>query len=231
MLHSLRYLSILRILKKSGFSVGKHRIAEVGSGESGMSGYIGKSFIGCDINFQGKPPERMLPVRCSVFKLPFRDRSVDFVVSSDMMEHIPVEMREAAIIEMLRVTSRCLVLAFPEGEGARECDTKVLRTLEESKKKIPSWLSEHLEEKNKFPTAKEVSVILDRIGLRYRVYSNENLLLHTLGVRLESNSVFKKLDWWTRKIPSHHLWKIVLPFVSMGRTYRSFFAVYCNERA
>ena len=58
MLHSLRYASILKVLEKSGYRDGSHRIVEIGAGISGISPYIKGRFIGCDLSFPGKPPVR-----------------------------------------------------------------------------------------------------------------------------------------------------------------------------
>ncbi|HEY4706128.1 MAG TPA: methyltransferase domain-containing protein [Thermodesulfobacteriota bacterium] len=226
MLHSFRYISILRVLEDSGFMEGAHRIAEIGSGISGLSTYIKGRFIGCDLDFPGKTPSGMRPVRCNVFELPFEERSIDFVVSSDMMEHIPPMMRERAVKEMLRVTSKCLIMAFPEGEKARQCDVRINDSLKKGKKSVPSWLIEHLDEKNIFPTTEEIGGILDSTGLRYVAYPNESLLLHAAGVRLENTPAYKKLAWRARNFPARHLWRPLLPLASMGETYRRIFAVY-----
>ena len=229
MLHSLRYASILKVLEKSGYRDGSHRIVEIGAGISGISPYIKGRFIGCDLSFPGKPPESMTAVRCSVFELPFPDRSVDFVVSSDMMEHIPPKMRKKAIKEMLRVASRCLIMGFPEGKKARECDARICTSLRKSNKKVPGWLVEHMDAKNVFPTAEEIGKILSGMKVKYRAYPNESLLVHAAGVRLENNAAFRKLEWWTRKVPAGRLWSPLLPLTSIGPTYRQIFAVHRGD--
>jgi len=226
MLHSLRYASILKVLEKSGYRDGRHRIVEIGAGISGISPYIRSRFIGCDLGFAGKPSEAMMPVRCSVFALPFPDRSVDFIVSSDMMEHIQPKMRKKAIKEMLRVASKSLIMGFPEGERARRCDESICASLRKANKKVPNWLEEHMDAKNVFPTAEEIGKILKGMGARFTAYPNESLLVHAAGVRLENNSAFRKLEWWTRKVPAGRLWSPLLPLANIGPTYRKIFAVH-----
>ena len=45
--------------------------------------------------------------------LPFADESFDFVVATDVLEHIPQEKRSMFCQEMLRVARKCAILTFP----------------------------------------------------------------------------------------------------------------------
>lgn len=228
MLPPLRYLSIIKVLHKVGYIVGKHSIAEIGVGDSGISYYLKSKFIGCDLIINKNPPKEMLPVQCNALALPFKDRTFDFIISSDMMEHIPEKMRETAMTEMIRVTSRCLILAFPNGEKAKECDVKIFKNLKSNGKKVPQWLLEHLQDGNNFPSVEGVRRFFDRNGFKYNVYRNENLLVHYFGVKMEFMDIVKKIEWLTRGLPVYLAWKPFLSLINRGKAYRCIFAVYRN---
>ena len=56
---------------------------------------------------------KTLHVQGDARHLPFPDGHFDLVISSDMLEHVPVQDRGLVIREMLRVSSRYLILAAP----------------------------------------------------------------------------------------------------------------------
>jgi ubiquinone/menaquinone biosynthesis C-methylase UbiE len=225
MLFHLRYYTILKVLKSLGYCPPKHRIAEIGSGVPGLSGYIKGHFIGCDLKFSGAIPSNLLAVRCSVHALPFRDGSVDYVLSSDMLEHIPAGMRTSAIKEMIRVISKGLILSFPEGTASQEYDRHFSLYLKKKDKQLPPWLDEHIRDGHRFPAVKEVCSMLNDIGAEYKIYPCENLLLHSVLLRLESTAFFKAVNWRLRKLLFKWMWTMMLPFANSGKTYRSIFAV------
>ena len=225
MLFRLRYHTILKVLRSSGYCPTKHRIAEIGSGVPGLSDYIKGHFIGCDLKFSGAIPSNLLPVRCSVYALPFRDRSVDYVLSSDMLEHIPAGMRTSAIKEMIRVTSKGLILSFPEGTASQEYDRHFSLYLKKKDKQLQPWLDEHIRDGQRFPTVKEVCAMLNDIMAEYKIYPCENLLLHSVLLRLESTAYFKAANWWLRKLLFKWIWTLMLPFANFGKTYRRIFAI------
>lgn len=57
-----------------------------------------------------------LPVAGSSATLPFPDRAFDCVVSTEMMEHLPLELERCALTEMQRVSSDHLVITVPYRE-------------------------------------------------------------------------------------------------------------------
>jgi ubiquinone/menaquinone biosynthesis C-methylase UbiE len=151
---ALRYLPIAEEINqawKSGDS-----ILEVGSGPIGIAPYLGKQVIGVDTDFSGKECQLLKQVVGDGTKLQFSDKSFDYVVSTDVLEHIPPAMREQAIQEWLRVAKKELIIAFPEGEKSEIHD----KTLYENfKKKVLSdfsekFFKEHLE--NGLPKIVEV---------------------------------------------------------------------------
>lgn len=120
---------------------------EIGSGSIGVAPYINKQVIGVDKTFIGKSHSLLKQVIGDGISLPFADKSFDFVVSSDVLEHISPENRKKAVLEWLRVAKKELIIAFPEGKKSEIQDKELY---EEFKKKGLSdysekFFKEHLE--------------------------------------------------------------------------------------
>ena len=98
---ALRYAPILSAIRERR----PQTILEVGSGPHGVAYYLrDRRVVGTDIAFGERPLPNLRAVLASAEALPFRDRAFDLVVSSDMMEHLPEQLRERAVRELLRVS-------------------------------------------------------------------------------------------------------------------------------
>jgi len=111
---ALRYLPIVDEIKKSGLH--KPQILEVGSGSLGIAPYLKLPLTGVDIKFEGPKFYLLNQVIGKATELPFADKSFDFVVSTDMLEHVPVQDRQKVISEILRCTRIEAFIAVPCGE-------------------------------------------------------------------------------------------------------------------
>lgn len=142
---ALRYLPIVDEINrnyKNGDS-----ILEVGSGSIGIAPYINRDVIGVDKNFVGKSHPKIKQVISDATNLPFTDKSFDYVVSTDVLEHIPRDKRKEAIYEWLRLAKKELILAFPEGKKSEIHDKELY---EEFKKRdlndySEKFFKEHVE--------------------------------------------------------------------------------------
>ena len=87
---------------------------EFGSGWKGIAYFLSDTtIVGMDIRFSKRPLPNMLPTISSLIGLPFRNRSFDLVLSSDMMEHLPENLLQDALAEMLRLAARYVIVGFP----------------------------------------------------------------------------------------------------------------------
>lgn len=142
---ALRYLPVVEGLEKN-LGVGAS-VLDVGSGEFGMATYCQGKFdiTGTDIDF-GKHREKNLKiVKASAEKLPFKNSSFDAVVSVDMMEHLPSQIRKKSVSEMIRVARSMVYLSFPTGKLSRAIDGAISRYYKFTHGEGLPFLKEHLQ--------------------------------------------------------------------------------------
>jgi len=122
---------------------------DVGSGDTGLSRFLGREVVGVDLDFpaavrwSNHPATLLRPIRATATSLPFRDRSFDAVVSMDMFEHLPAPERPKALREILRVARRTAIVGFPFGRRASEFDRSALRVERDRGIELP-WRHEHV---------------------------------------------------------------------------------------
>lgn len=117
----MRYRPIISAIKN--ISDKNTKICEIGSGSFGIGPYLKKTFTGVDLNFSDNKSKYLLPVESSALNLPSGwTNKFDFVLSVDMLEHLPEEQREKAVGEMIRISNNYVVLAFPAGICAKLTD-------------------------------------------------------------------------------------------------------------
>ena len=128
-------------------------VCEVGSGAAGIARWTSRSVIGVDPG----PDERHGGVRApanlervmgSGEAIPLPDESVAACVATDTIEHIPRELRERVVAEMVRVTRSGgrVILIGPTGAHAAAADRRLLDLLH--RRGVyggwTTWLEEHL---------------------------------------------------------------------------------------
>jgi len=88
-------------------------------------------------------------------QIPLESRSFDWVISIDVIEHVPTSDREDLIREMLRVSKRGLILSAPLGTQLHiDRERRLLHYLREKNHQV-RFLEEHLE--RGLPRPEEVS--------------------------------------------------------------------------
>ena len=106
--------------------------------------------------------------------LPLKDRSCDFVISVDVLEHIPPEKREAFIRELVRVGRKMVCLVFPcySKEAVR-----AEKELESYFRKKFGLESEFLTEHRQYglPKFEEVNRIAKKMNLPYLAYPSSHV--------------------------------------------------------
>jgi hypothetical protein len=201
-----RYYPILRAFEQHNL-LSSGSVLEIGCGPVGLGTFRKVPFVGCDLSFPDPPPAwPMTPVVASAADLPFEDRSFDAVLGSDVLEHIPPDLRTTVISEALRVARQLVIFGFPCGSAAHDAD-RALRQLYLSKQlEVPIWLEEHM--LASFP---EEPLFREFPGWTVTHVGNESIAFHSWMMRREMGRVFRRgsslllklaprmLEYWLRK--------------------------------
>lgn len=213
-----RYYPIVQILKADGL-YDSASLLEIGSGPIGIGRFRKVPFVGCDISFPFEPKWPMTPLIASAAQLPIKDNEFDVVLASDVLEHIPSDLRKAVIDETLRVARKFVIFGFPCGELAWESDRALLETYLKNKLPPPDWLTEHMEAK--FP---EPELFKEIDGWEIHHQGNENIAFHSWLMRREMSRIFVKLSSILMSVaPS--LLEALLRKADRGPFYRQIFVL------
>lgn len=118
-------------------------VLDVGSGDTGLAALLpGRRVVSLDREFGRRPIGPF--IRGSALNLPFEDRSWDVVTCIDVIEHMTRTQRARALSEILRVSRKMAIVAFPFGGGARGADADMAAAYLASGLPLPPWLDEHL---------------------------------------------------------------------------------------
>ena len=102
------------------------RVLEIGARDGYISRLLADRFdevTALDLTRPDIDHPNVVPVQGDVTKLAFPDRSFDFVLCAEVLEHIPPDLLAAACNELMRVTRNSMVIGVPFRQ-----DTRVGRT-------------------------------------------------------------------------------------------------------
>lgn len=188
------------------------KILEVGSGGLGIAPYLKMPVTGVDVEF--KPPFHPLltKVVSRAEKLDFTDKSFDFVISSDMLEHLPPSKREKAVFEMMRVSKSGIIIGVPCGPEASGHDEELRREYIRIHKREFPFLKEQVE--YGLPDITDIIRYINQAGkklgrkIKLEVVGNENMATRQFLMRGWMSSDFMVNVFFR---------KILLPFIPLFR--------------
>jgi hypothetical protein len=210
---AMRYLPLVRIVREHGLD---RAVTEVGSGSVGIGPYLRRPFTGVDTTLSPPTHKLLRPIEASVLETGLGSRSQPCVVSTDMLEHLPKNRRQAAVTELVRITSRLLVLAVPCGVDAETHDREMAQLFRRERGVDHRFLLEHVA--NGLPSRDELHAYLcgalsteARMGTA-RFTSNSNLRLRSLVMRRWINRrPVDKVAWvgltWLSRLLAHGHWE------------------------
>jgi SAM-dependent methyltransferase len=108
-----RYVEIARLVRSS-LGPGRHRVLDVGD----TAGYLALLepelvVVGVDLALEAERLDGSRPMLADGSRLPFADDTFDAVVSSDVLEHVLPDRRDAFLAELRRVSRQLVVVAAP----------------------------------------------------------------------------------------------------------------------
>lgn len=176
----LRYKPIVEFLKNK--LKDKPKILEVGSGPRGITRYLNYPITGVDKVFN-KPSRLVKQVKVKDIKLPFKTNSFDYVISVDMLEHLPDNKRGESLREMIRVAKKGLVLAVPCGLKAEAQDKDLFDYYFKNHNEEEKVLKEHL--KFGLPKIEEINKLIENSGkeVTTKIIPNVNLAFRTFYMK------------------------------------------------
>ncbi len=235
--YAIRYIPALNEINSHPETY--NTILEVGSGALGLSRYIKRKIVGVDINTIGPHYKNMVMVGSSAALLPFKDDSFDIVVSLDMLEHIPLALRQAVVYELMRVAKKKVIFGVPSFDTAKKLEDKV-RIIYESK--LKHWrhsrfskekfikrnifLFEH--EKYGLPKTEEINSYINEYiknssrNYKVKTLDNENISVWYYGVLGEMK--YSYLRWFLTAV-LFVLFFSILSRLNFGRCYRKIFII------
>jgi hypothetical protein len=197
---ALRYLPIVDIVRERGV---ERDITDVGCGPDGIAPYLRLPVTGVDTDLAGPVHRLVTPVSASVMDTPFEDASRPCVISVDMLEHVPPDLRQQAVDELVRIAGRLLVIAVPTGPVAEEHDREVAERYRSVRGVDYRYLREHLE--YGLPTEQQLREYVDVAMARHRRAGSVQLVPNA-NLRLRSFIVDR---WISRRLVDKAAWVLM----------------------
>lgn len=197
------------------------RVLEIGAnGHYNLLRYLpGFELVFSDIEAQ--PPAPVTFVRADATRLPFADGEFDYVVSMDVLEHVPRDRRPAFLAECARVAGRaavvCCPIAAPGTARAEDDANAVFRLLSGSGYR---WLDEHHDEG--LPSADEVDAVLSGLGVPSARFGHGRVATWSALMRLHFMKEFEQPLRAAVTRADHLYNRFVFPADTGDECYREF---------
>jgi hypothetical protein len=152
---------LLRETTAAGAAADGCALLDVGCGRAGMAAFLdGVPVMGVDL----EPPPESLPnrefTRASITDLPFPADSYAQVSCIDVLQDLPLSLRDDAIAELVRVARESVVIASPQGKVAERVDAEFERALRARGAHVPPWVVTSLA--NPYPTVADIVAAVRR---------------------------------------------------------------------
>jgi hypothetical protein len=192
-----RYGAIVTAVRSS---LGPGRLTVLDVGDSAGHLHLfdpGFDVVGLDVELAAEPLPDTVRVQADGTRLPFPDDAFDAVVSSDVLEHVAPEGRDAFLTELVRVARQLVVVAAPfDTPGVAGCEDLARRYALYSAEAPQPQLEEH--RANGLPALDATRAGLEVGGWTTAVAGNGNLwdwlLMMVLRFQLEARRELRPLS-------------------------------------
>lgn len=171
------------LLENWGSELEGGTVLEVGCGAFGIAKFIRNHVTGLEINPQLTTLPNLQILQGDITQLPFDDCHFDYVICSDVLEHLRFEDRAVAIKECIRVARKKCFINGPHGQLALIGDTNFKYSFERLLHGLPTWLSEHF--KHGFPEASKTLSDIFYNGYVPQIMVNETFIQHYGGLLID----------------------------------------------
>lgn len=221
---ALRYFPVVSTIKNLKYVNSK--ILEIGSGSLGIVPYLKMPIDGIDINFSGPQTKLLNKISGTAWDLPFRKNSYDITISVDVVEHLPKNLREKSLMEVLRVAKKLSIIVIPVGKLSEKQDQSLHKHWRSKFKKDNQFLKEHTE--NGLPTTDEILVAIDRslrkLNKKGKVTSRPLLNLFVRDILMRTWITKNKMIYYLY-LKGYLLLIPLLKHLNFGNCYRRMFVI------
>jgi len=183
-----RFFILADILRDMYTSHGKTiKILDVGGGSEYMQQQLQEAGIPYELTVTDilERPAGMTVtyIQGDATNMAFEDNAYDVIISTDTLEHIPRDRKQAFLDECLRVAAELCIIAAPfETEGVNDAEIAVNEFNKKLFGKGQDWLEEHLEFGK--PTRKMFQDTLKRKKIEYDEFGTQNIATWLLNTHL-----------------------------------------------
>lgn len=165
-----RYQTVARIIEyyRAKVSNDKFRVLELGANEhKDLKLFLPQDeIVFTDVNLTQAMKADKDFIEADGTNLPFGDASFDFVIATDVLEHVSPEKRESFLREAHRVSRITAILSFPfQSKEVVEAEKRVNEYYKALAGEDFIWLKEHID--NGLPTKTEIDSLLQNIGIEF----------------------------------------------------------------
>lgn len=138
---------------------------------------------------ENKTSKNMEFINWDSLNMPFNENNFDLVFSLDMLEHIKPEKRLDAIKEIVRVSNKYCIIAFPYWKFWSLIDELFNEYYSEKDWKVEWWLKEHIE--NWVPNKDLINSVKNEFkNYEVKEFLNWNIFFVIFIILLESKFLF-----------------------------------------
>jgi len=189
---------------------------DAGCGDLIIGSYIERGkVIGVDIQKPRSDFDRSEFASGSILALPFGDQSFRLTGSLDVIEHLPLDVRESAIRELVRTSKAGVFIGFPFAGQPENLDGSFYEKLTKRSREIPEWLDEHL--RQSYPVIEEIEKI---VRSAFAERGDDVQISVSFSENLTITQVLRKAAVMSRKVYvlANTLFGLTLPFHPRSRS-------------
>jgi cyclopropane fatty-acyl-phospholipid synthase-like methyltransferase len=183
-----RYWLTGQILHKIGLRSGEKVL------DGGGHGSLLPYFVNSDVHILDLPKSKEKNyIQASALDMPLNDNSFPFVVSCDVLEHIPSGERSTFLMELIRVAEDSVILSAPfSTPEVTEAELSANNFYKDVTGHEHRWLEEHIA--YGLPTEQETAEQLKKMGVHFQIIRHNSIVAWEIILKYHLLSATKGSD-------------------------------------